>query len=214
MERECGDIAETSRGSAPIDCARRTGRVFDDLHMIGNGRAQSVDVGAQSEEMNGDDRPGLLRHPTHRIGNVDVAGRDIDVREHRCRAAVNDCVRRRDPGEARHDHLVARSHADGAERKMQRRGATRRRQGMRDTVPFGERRFEGGDLRTLGDPAGPEHLRDGSDFLPTDGRKCNRYFPRRTPRVAHDAPPNLAGGPLHDTSVITQIRFNLNDSTG
>ena len=79
--------------------------------------------------------------------------RRLDVDEHRRGAAVADGVGGGDEGVADGDDLVARPHADGEQRQVQRRRAVGDGAGVRRADVGRELPLERGDLRTLRDPA-------------------------------------------------------------
>ena len=86
-----------------------------------------------------------------------------DVGEHRRRAAV---AHRRGGGDERHrghDDLVARPDSGGQVREVQRRGAARQRDGVRDAEEVREGRLERLRARAEGQPAGPQAGRDRLD---------------------------------------------------
>ena len=90
------------------------------------------------------------------------------------RAAVPDGVRRGDERVADGDDLVARADADGQKRQVQRRRAVRDGAGVRRADVVGELALEGGDLRSLGHPAGQDHATHGLDFLLVENRLGDR----------------------------------------
>jgi GT2 family glycosyltransferase len=79
-----------------------------------------VEVGAQAEQVDGDDADGALRDELVQQARVEVECGEIDVAEDRLRAEVLDHVRRRHPSEAGDDDVVARLHPERGECDVER----------------------------------------------------------------------------------------------
>ena len=97
--------------------AVRLRSVLDDLHAE---LPQRLDVGAETVEMNGDDRARSFRQGGARGRRIERPGARIDVGEHRHRACSLDACDRRDARVRGNDHLVAGPHTDRAQRDRNR----------------------------------------------------------------------------------------------
>ena len=108
VERKDRHIPKASGGTALVDGSGRAGRILDDMHVRGHGRPDRVDIGAQAEQMDRDDRLGLLHYFRGKRRRIHVEGRAVDIYEDRRCTAVEHDVGGGNPGEGGHDDLVAR----------------------------------------------------------------------------------------------------------
>src|SRR6266850_1099875 len=105
---------------------------------------------------------------------LDVEGRQIDVDEARHGAAIDDCVRRGDPGERRNDDFIALADVQRSVREMQRRSSGGACYCVRRADERGETSLEIGNERPLYDPSALERLCCGFDLLLPEERLGNR----------------------------------------
>ena len=165
MEREDADIAEPAGRPLAERAAGGAGGVLDDLHPRRQHRAQPVDIGAQTEEMHRDDRLGPRRQPPRHLGGGQVEGGPVDIGEDRRRAAIDDAIRRRYPGEGRHDDLVAGADAERGQRQVQPGRGRADGDRVVDPVALGEGALECRHPWSLGQPAGLQRLAQRLPFL-------------------------------------------------
>ena len=105
VEAEAGDVGDRAHLPAAVTRLGGMRGVFHDRHAECE---QLVEIGRLAVEVDRHDR---LRPLVHQLGHacrVDVERVGPDIGEHRGRAAVDDHVGRRRPGDRRRDHLVTR----------------------------------------------------------------------------------------------------------
>ena len=119
------------------------------------------------------------------LGGVDAERDGLRVDEVRHRVRVRHRVGGGDEGQRRHQHLVAGLHAGEQQADVQRRGAVRRRDGVRGAGDGGEVALEAIDERAdRRDPAGVEAL---LDVLPFAAGELGLVQRDRAGRGADDA---------------------------
>ncbi len=116
---------------------------------------EPVHIDRQPGEVHRQDGTGSRRDRGFHLVQIDVAGIEADIHEHRVRADPYDDVRRRDEAQRGRDHLVALT--DPA--REQSHFEPRRSGGLgahRSSAKIArKRRLELHHLRTAGDPTGP-----------------------------------------------------------
>ena len=119
------------------------------------------------------DRLGSFRQDVSDSDGVNVEGFRQDVDENRLGPAINDGIRRRDPGERRHHNLVVRSNPKCGERQMK----GRRSAAGGGCEPAAECRgkglFEGSRYRPLGKPPGKQGFTKRLPLLVAGVRFCD-----------------------------------------
>ena len=91
-------------------------------HVPGDAQ-DGLHVGRQTEHVNRQDRPGLVRNRAFNPARVDVVGTGVDIDQHRLRADVFDRLDRGCKRKRARDDLVARPDADAGNSQVQRIGA-------------------------------------------------------------------------------------------
>jgi hypothetical protein len=205
-EAEGATVAQAAHLLAVDLGAEGRGRVLQHPEVVGAGElGDAHHVGRVAVQVDGHEGPGAAGEGPVRRVRVEAPGIRVDVHEHGRGADGGDGADRRHPGELRHDHLVARPHAQGAERQAQGARAIRRPQGEAGSQVTGQ---------GLPQPApavvpvlvatvagGVEEV---SAFFPREGRPrrpdgpglhCHRLPGFARPRRAGVLPHALAGAP-------------------
>jgi hypothetical protein len=118
-----------------VDGAERLTRVLDDRQAKALERRQ---VGRVAEDVDRQQRRRALGHRRGRGLRIEVQRPRVDVGEHRPCALEEHHVGAGHERERRGHHVVARRHADRAQREVQARSAARHRAGVRRADPLRE----------------------------------------------------------------------------
>lgn len=123
-ETEASDVPERPRQFAPALGAERLGAVFDKLQAAFFAETDDWGhVAGQPVEVHDQNGSGFLRDFSLNARGVDVVGFRIDVDEDGLCAKGGDCFDRREIGEGRGDHFVARADIKRLETEKQRIGS-------------------------------------------------------------------------------------------
>jgi hypothetical protein len=151
------------------------GRVLDNRHAE---RPQRLEVARLARQVHRQDRLCPLRGELGGTGGIEVEVALADVGEDRRRAAMDDHVRRRGPGDRRRDHLVAGADAERDEGEVHRGGPGRERDHVLRLEVLGHAPLELGRARAGRQPARAEGLGDGLDLLLADRRRLEAEWGR------------------------------------
>ena len=173
IEREAADRAERADAATPALGSVRLRGVLEHGETVPvRDRHDRIHVARMAVQVDRDDgaRPG--GDPRFEACRIELPGLGIRVREHgRGRAIVND-VRGGHEGQARNDHLVARTDPRGHQRQVERRRPVRDGHAVRDSAEGREVALELPDeCAERADPAGAHGLHHVGDlFLADHGR--------------------------------------------
>ena len=142
---KCPRRSNAAGAAAVVRSAPRLCAVLDHRHLPGH-VAERPHVRRLTEEMDGNDGPRAGAHLCFHCARVEAEITGIDVGEDRCGAEPGDGPGRREEGEDREDHLVARTDAERHHRDEQRIGAGAHSNRMGDAQRPGRLPFERLDL--------------------------------------------------------------------
>ena len=160
IEAEAADVAGGAHAPAAVARARRLARVLDDGEAApARQRDDGIHVRGMPEQVHGQDRARARRERRLQRRGRHVVGLGVDLREDGPRPGHHDRVRRGDARQRRRHHLVARPHAEGHQRHVQRRRAGVGRDGGGGAAEPREPGLQLAHPRALGDPAALHHRR-------------------------------------------------------
>jgi hypothetical protein len=166
VEREAGRVRQAAQLAAAVRALERMGRVLDDRHAE---RPERLELARLSGQVDGDDRLRPRSDRFRHLVRIDVEVRVSDIGEDRRRAAVDDHVRRRGPGDRAGDHLVAGPNPERDERQVQRRGSGGDSEHVLGFQVFAQAPLELRRAGPGGQPARADRLGDRFDLLLAHG---------------------------------------------
>src|SRR5580693_5310192 len=112
--------------SAPVEFrSNRRSRVLDDIQFVlARNLDELIHLCGVAVKMNRDYRARLFRDLGFHGSWIQAPTDGLYIREYRSRAGIADRVRRRNPGQVRHNHFVARSKPKGQQSDVKRARAT------------------------------------------------------------------------------------------
>ncbi len=162
-------MSKRSGAAALVERAMSVGGVLDDIKRVSAGDLQQrIHVHDLPVEVNGQDCFGARGDGCFDLRYIHVECHAVDIHKDRRCAGVGDGEDGRNIGVGNSDDLIARPHAAGQQRQVQRFGAVSDADAVRRLAVCCEFLLEGGDLRAQRIAPAWQHLGDGRADLILD----------------------------------------------